>query len=141
VVLSARVGDVFSVSRSKVKVFDAEIKAEDKGEYLEFENIGDAEINLFNWKVENKGVGFIFQPNTIILPHSVIKLDKKLLTMKGFDNSQDLVLRNALKKEIFTKTMNDKVSLAELSKRLENIKQELLVIRTKTENMGITSQI
>ena len=60
VVLNARAGDIFSVSRLKVKVVESNLSISDKGEYLEITNNSGAEINLFNWKVENKGRGIYF---------------------------------------------------------------------------------
>lgn len=119
VVLSAKAGDIFSVSRFKLKVVESNILVSDKGEYLEITNNSGTEINLFKWKIENKGKGFIFQPNTIILPKSSIKLDKILLTMKGLDNSQETLLKNSLGEEVFA------------SKNIENIKNEALVIQSK----------
>jgi uncharacterized FlaG/YvyC family protein len=99
-------------------VINPVIKVEDKGEYLEVYNNSSSEINLFNWKVEDAGKGFIFQPNTIILPHASIKIDKILLTMKGLDNSAGLVLKNSLKDEVF------------------NIKNEVLIVQEKTKDIS-----
>ena len=131
VVLSARAGDIFSVSRLKVKVLQSDIAVSDGGEYLEISNNGNTETNLFNWKVENKGKGFIFQPNTIILPKSSIKLDKSLLTMKGYDNSLGTCLKNSFGEEIFAVAPVKEVDLNEVSKNIENIKKEVLAIQNK----------
>ncbi|MEK7635142.1 MAG: PKD domain-containing protein [Patescibacteria group bacterium] len=131
VVLSSRAGDMFSVSRLKVKVAKSNISVVDKGEYLEIVNNGSSEINLFNWKIENQGKGFVFQPNTIILPHSSIKLDKSLLTMKGFDNSMGTSLKNCLKEEVFAIAPIEKKDWSEVAKNVDNIKQQALAIQAK----------
>lgn len=140
VVLSARAGDIFSVSRFKVKVADSDIVVSDGGEYLGITNNGNTEINLFNWRIENKGKGFVFQPDTIILPKSSIKLDKSLLTMKGYDNSLGIGLKNSLGQEIFAIAPVEKADLSRVAKNLEIIKQEVLAIQSKipkTEIRGI----
>ncbi len=137
VVLSAKAGDIFSVSRLKVKVADSDISISDKGEYLEISNNGNAEINLFNWKLENEGKGFIFQPNTIILPRSSIKLDKNLLTMRGLDNSLGTRLKNSLGEEVFAVAPVKEVNISEISQNLENYKNEALVIKSKIQNIKI----
>jgi hypothetical protein len=138
VVLSARVGDMFSVSRLKVKVIKSSISVSDKGEYLEISNNGNTEINLFNWKLESEGKGFVFQPNTIILLHSSVKFDKSLLKMKGYDNSLGISLKNCMGEEVFSIAPVKKVDLNEASKNLEAIKNEVSVIQEKAKNMGLT---
>ena len=140
VVLSSRAGDIFSVSRLKVKVTESDILVLNKGEYLEISNNGNTEVNLFNWKIENEGKGFIFQPNTIILPHSSIKLDKSLLTMKGYDNSLGTSLKNFLGDEIFIVAPIKEVDLNEASKNLEAIKKEVFAIQEKAKNLGFVSR-
>lgn len=140
VVLSAKAGDIFSVSRLKVKVTESNTSVSDKDEYLEISNNGNTEINLFNWKVENKGKGFIFQPNTILLPRSSIKLDKSLLTMKGYDNSLGTCLKNSLGEEIFAVAPIKEVNLSEASKNLEIIKQEFSAVQEKAKNLNLISQ-
>jgi hypothetical protein len=140
VVLSARAGDIFSVSRLKVKVTDPDIKVSDGGEYLEILNNSNAEINLFNWKIENDGKGFIFQPNTIILPKYSIKIDKSLLKMKGLDNSQGISLKDCTGKEIFAIAPVKEIDLSEVSKNLEYAKKEFFAIQDKAKNLGLTSQ-
>jgi hypothetical protein len=134
VVLSARAGDIFSVSRLKVKVAESDMGVIDQGKYLEISNNGNTEINLFNWKIENGGKGFIFQPNTIILPHSSIKLDKSLLKMKGLDNSLGTCLKNSLGEEVFVAVPVKAVDFSEVSKSLDNIKKEALAIQDKIIN-------
>jgi hypothetical protein len=139
VVLSARAGDIFSISRLKVKVAEPNISVKTEEQYLEISNNGDTEINLFNWKLENKGRGFIFQPNTILLPHSSVKLDKNLLNMKGLDNSQGISLKNSLKEKIFTATPVKEINLNEASKNIENIKKELATIQEEAKNLNSVS--
>ncbi|OHB14303.1 MAG: hypothetical protein A2431_02435 [Candidatus Zambryskibacteria bacterium RIFOXYC1_FULL_39_10] len=140
VVLSAKAGDMFSVSRLKVKVGTPEVLVSDGGEYLEISNKSNAEINLFNWKIENGGKGFIFQPDTIVLPHSSIKLDKSLLSMKGLDNSMGTSLKNYLGQEVFYIAPIKEVDLEEVSKNFEIIKNEAFVIQEKANSLGFVLQ-
>ncbi|MEK7669349.1 MAG: PKD domain-containing protein [Patescibacteria group bacterium] len=140
VVLSAKAGDMFSVSRLKVKVGTPDILVSDGGEYLEISNNGNTEINLFNWKLEDEGKGFIFQPNTIILPKSTIKLDKSLLKMKGLDNSLGTSLKNSLGEKVFYIAPIKEVNLEEISKNFEVIKKEALVIQEKAKSLGFVPQ-
>jgi len=137
VVLNARAGDIFSVSRLKVKVAEPNISISDRGEYLEISNNSGIEINLFNWKIEDKGKGFVFQPDTILLPHSSMKLDKALLNMKGLDNSPGISLKNCLNQEIFSIAPVQEVNLGEISKNLSNIRQQALAIQSKMTNPAI----
>lgn len=129
VVLSARAGDIFSVSRLKVRVVDAQIKVQDKGDYLEIFNDSNSELNLFNWKVENQSKGFVFQPNTIILPRSSIKIDKNLLRLKGYDNCQGIALKNSVGATVFVDQSNN--DLSELNRKLSEAKDTLLDTKIK----------
>ncbi len=131
VVLSARSGDIFSVSRLKVRVVESSITVADKVGYLEISNNSNNEINLFNWKIENAGRGFVFQPNTIVSPKSSLKLDKTLLTMKGYENSRDIRLKNYLGEEVFAMAPAPQVDLGEVSKKLADVKNEALAIQSK----------
>ena len=140
VVLSVKAGDIFSVSRIKIKVAESNIAVSDGGEYLEISNNGDTEINLFNWKLENNGKGFIFQPNTIILPHSSVKFDKSLLQMKGLDNSLGISLKNCMGKEIFSAAPVKEVDINEASKNLESLKQQFSAIQENANNLGLVQQ-
>jgi len=83
VVLNAKAGDAVATSRSKVRVVAPEISISVGEGYLELLNNSNAEINLFNWKIVHAGKAFIFQPDTIILPKSSIKVDLSLFTMRG----------------------------------------------------------
>ena len=124
VVLSAKVGEIFSVSRFKVKVINSDIEVLDKGQYLEILNKSNTEINLFNWKIENGGKGFVFQPNTIILPNSSVKFDKSLLKLKGYDNSIGLSLKNYLGEEVFSVPDVKETNLGEISLQMEDIQKQ-----------------
>jgi hypothetical protein len=140
VVLSARAGDIFSVSRLKVKVAESNISVSEENEYLEISNNGNTEINLFNWKLENNGKGFIFQPNTIILPHSSVKLDKSLLKMKGYDNSLGISLKNYLGEEVFSVAPVNEINLSEVSKNIQDIKEKISVMQEKAKSLGLVSE-
>ena len=140
VVLTTRVGDIFSVSRLKVKVIEPDISVKDMGEYLEISNNSSTEINIFNWKIQNEDKGFIFQPNTIILDHSSIRLDKSFLKMKGLENSFGTSLKNCLGKEVFSVSPVKEVDLKEVSNNLEIIKKEFSAIQEKTKNLGLVMQ-
>src|SRR3989344_4338583 len=124
VVLSAKVGEIFSVSRFKVKVINSDIEVLDKGQYLEILNKSNTEINLFNWKIENGGKGFVFQPNTIILPNSSVKFDKSLLKLKGYDNIMGLSLKNYLGEEVFSVPDVKETNLGEISLQMEDIQKQ-----------------
>jgi hypothetical protein len=139
VVLSARAGDIFSVSRLKVKVVEPSLSVKDTGEYLEVSNNGDTEVNIFNWKIEDAGKGFVFQPDTIILPHASVRFDKSLLKMKGLDNSLGISLKNYLGQEVFAAAPAPKVDLNAVSKNIENIKKEIAVVQVRAENLGLVS--
>lgn len=140
VVLNVRAGDVFSVSRFKVKVIEANVSVFDHDQYLEIFNNGDIEVNLFNWKIENGGKGFIFQPDTILLSRSSIKLEKNLLKMKGSDNSEGTVLKNSLGQEIFFRPSLLEVDLKEVSKKIHNIEEEILALQKKAKNLGFSAE-
>jgi hypothetical protein len=141
VVLSVKAGDIFSVSRLKVKAAESNLSVKDKGEYLEISNNGNTETNLFNWKVENKGKGFIFQPNTIILPKSSVKFDKSLLSMKGLDNSLGVSLKNSTGQEVFSIAPVKEINLREISTNLDNITKEFSVIQEKAKSFGFNSKV
>jgi len=118
VVLSAKTGEIFSVSRLKVKVGTPDILVSDGGEYLEIQNKSNTEINLFNWKLESGGKAYIFQPNTIILPKSSIKIDKSILSIKGYGISPGISLKNYLGQEVFASDPIKEVNLEEIPKSL-----------------------
>ncbi len=140
VVLNAKAGDIFSVSRLRVRVIKPNIVISEKDKYLEISNNSNTEINLFNWKIENKGKGFIFQPNTIILPHSSIKFDKSLLKMSGYDNSLGTSLKNSLKEEVFVIAPVKKANLSEILKNLKTVKKEFFTLQKKAKKFGLVAQ-
>lgn len=124
VVLNARAGNSFAISRFKVRVLDPKISITDKGDYTEIANETNGEINLFNWKLVKNGQAFIFQPDTIILPKSKMLIDDSLLTMKGQEEGE-MVLKNFLGQVVAkSSTMTDQVQRAELSNKLQSMKLE-----------------
>ena len=123
VVLNAKAGDIFSVDRLKVRVIDSDVTVSEEEEYLEIFNNSNAEINLFNWKIECKGKGFIFQPDTIILPKSSIKLDKDILKMKGYDNSMGISLKNFLGEEVFSAPYVEEIDMEKISLEVDEIQK------------------
>lgn len=86
VILNARAGEIFAVSRLKVKVVEPSLKISDTPEYIEVKNEGAYEVNLFNWKIAQGYQSFIFQPDTIVLPKSSVRVDKNLLKLKSSEN-------------------------------------------------------
>ena len=94
VVLNAKAGGIFAISRVKVRVIEPIITLSESAEYVEIANNTSSEINLFNWKIISEGRGFIFQPDTIVLPNSKIKLEKNMLKMKG-ELEFSTILRNS----------------------------------------------
>jgi hypothetical protein len=124
VVLNARAGNSFAISRFKVRVLDPKISLTDKGDHIEIVNETNGEINLFNWKLVKNGQAFIFQPDTIILPKSKMLIDGSLLTMKGQEES-GVVLKNFLGQVVAkSSTMIDQVERTELSNKLQSMKLE-----------------
>ncbi len=95
VVLNAKSGDISSVSRIKVFVDDAKISMSESDGVIDITNNSDTEINLFNWKIEKDGMGFIFQPDTIVLPKATMRFDKSLLNMRGDTSMKGVTLKNA----------------------------------------------
>lgn len=95
VVLTARAGSIYSVSRIKVRVLDPVLSINANDKYIEIKNNSSSEINLFNWKLVRHNKGFVFQPDTIILPKSSIKFPTSLLSMKG-EKEGNTVLKNNL---------------------------------------------
>jgi hypothetical protein len=99
VVLNAKAGNNFAVSRLKVRVVEPNLAIGFGDGYVELSNNSDSEINLFNWKIIHNGKGFVFQPDTIVLPKSKIKIDNSLFTMKSEIEGRT-VLRDALGREV-----------------------------------------
>jgi hypothetical protein len=81
--LSAKAGDGYMVHRVKVKVIEPKLSL-DLGEgYIEISNDAQNDLDLFNWKLVSGGKAFVFQPDTVILANSKIKISKSLLLLKG----------------------------------------------------------
>ncbi len=93
VVLNAKSGNNFGISRLKVQVAEPDVDLLDQGDRVKITNNSNTEINLFNWKIVSDGMGFVFQPDTIIFPKSSILFDKSMLKMKG-EAEEGLVLKN-----------------------------------------------
>ncbi len=140
VVLNAKAGNTFAVARLKAKVVKPDISVSSKDGYIEITNNGSTEINLFNWKIEDRSEGFIFQPDTIILPHSSVCFDKNLLTMKGYDNSSGTMLKNNLGQIVFSADPVRKIDHNQISKDLDEIKQKFTIIQEKAKSLGLVQQ-
>lgn len=95
VVLNAKSGNNFAISRLRVRVASPDLALTDFGDSIEIANNSNIEINLFNWKIINQDKAFIFQPDTIILPKSKILIDKSMLSMKG-ERVSGLAIKNFL---------------------------------------------
>ncbi len=124
VVLNVRSGNTFAVSRLKVKVVEPQISVNQKDGYLEIVNNGNSEVNVFNWKVTSGTHSFIFQPDTIILAHSSIRLPNSLLKMKS-SSDEGVVLRNFLGDKVFSASspnMNNKIALTEIMPKPSPVK-------------------
>jgi hypothetical protein len=128
VVLNAKSGNNFAISRFKVKVLEPKITLMDNDGYVEVVNESLYEVNLFNWKITRKDKAFVFQPDTIILPKSKILIDHTLFKMRG-EQEEGLVLKNFLGQEV------SRVGLAmsgeerqKLSAKLENAKVEVVAL-------------
>lgn len=131
-VLSVRSGEIVYKNKIKVKVLDPNIVVNDGDGYLEIINNGDIDTDLFNWKIEFDGKGFVFQPNTIISANSNIKIDKSLLKMKGLENSKDLVLKNVFGTKIFYRP---NVDLVDVGQKLNDIKNDTIKIENKIKSI------
>lgn len=128
VVLNSRSGNNFSVSRIKIKVIEPNISLKKESGYVEIINNSNYEINLFNWKITSDGMGFVFQPDTIILPKSKMILDNRMLSMKG-EVFGETILKNSLGNEVVK--INDpikKEEIAEIEKSLVEIKNKTVGI-------------
>lgn len=125
VVLNSRSGNNFSVSRVKVKVVEPSISLKKEENYIEINNNSIYEINLFNWKITSDGKGFVFQPDTIVLPKSKIILDNQMLLMKG-EALGETILKNSLGIEV-VKT-KDPIKKEEIL----GIENDLAEIKSKT---------
>ncbi len=133
-VLTARAGNVFSVSRIKVHVNDASVSIKANDTYIEIINQSSSEVNLFNWKIVRHNKGFVFQPDTIILPKSTLRISTSLLKMKG-EAESNTVLKDYLGNVVAT--FEDPISKEEIS-LLQNLLAEaevkVLAMRSSVES-------
>ncbi len=148
VVLNSKAGNNFAVSRLKVRVIEPDItlvRAEPgQGDFIEIANNSAYELNLFNWKIVDDHQGFVFQPDTIILPKSKLRFDRSLLKMRG-EAEENLVLKNHLGqvvasapkkmseselKEIAAKTVDVQKQTYELAEKVR-IMSPALAVQTK----------
>ncbi len=112
-VLNARTGSTYATSRLKVKVIEPTMSVRVGDGYIEIVNNTNNEVNLFNWKITKGNKSFIFQPDTIVLGNSSIKIPNSMLAMKSSENP-GVILKNF---------MGDTVASASLPQapRLETI--------------------
>lgn len=118
VVLNARAGDAFAVSRIKVLVIKPDIVLSEGDGYVEVINQSGAELNLFNWKITRGHQSFIFQPDTIVFPNSSIKIEDSMLRITSSENA-GLVLKNFMGDVVVSMPMAqnipiDKINLTEI---------------------------
>lgn len=132
-VLTARAGNVFSVSRIKVHVNDASLSIKANDTYIEITNQSSSEINLFNWKIVRHNKGFVFQPDTIILPKSTLRIAASLLKMKG-EAESNTALKDYLGNVVAT--FEDPISKEEIS----NLQNSLAEAETKVLAMRSSFQ-
>ena len=128
IVLNSKAGDNFSTSRAKVKVIEPNLSIKKEEGFIEIQNNSSYEINLFNWKIISGGMGFIFQPDTIILPKSKMILDKTMLSMKG-EVAGETIIKNSFGMEVVK--IKDPMSKNESMKivsELENISKRTMGI-------------
>lgn len=137
VVLSANTGNFISTSRLKVKVANLSISVSDGDSFVEITNNTNSEINLFKWRLENQGRGFIFQPNTIILPKSSIKIEKDLFTLKGGDNSDGICLKDSFGQQIFSVAPPRVFDGKEISRSIVNLQKEAYSLVEKAVTAGL----
>ncbi len=83
VVLRARSGEARSMSRFDVEVLKPDLRVAETPEYIEIYNDSSKEIDLFRWKLTQGYLSFIFQPYTILLPRSSLKVERGLLNLKS----------------------------------------------------------
>lgn len=136
VVLSAKAGEVYSISRVKVKVAESNFSISETEEYIEISNNSSSEINLFQWKLTSRGRGFIFQPDTIVLPKSKLRIDRALLSMKG--EKEETTLQNSEKQTVVALEGPLSRDLASQVKDLET--QAYSLVATAVQNRLVTEK-
>ncbi len=129
VVLNARAGDVYSVSRFKVRVGDVNISLTLGDEYIEIFNNSKSELNLFNWKISHNHKAFIFQSDTIVLPNSKLTLDKSMLSIKGEQTNGETILRDSRGK-VVVKIVDPlpSVPMSDIQKQADDIWNEVSLV-------------
>jgi len=142
VVLNAKAGNTFAVSRLKVRVAVSDVVLSLGDGYIEITNNSNYEINLFNWKIVSSGKGFVFQPDTIVLPKSNIRIDLSLLTMKGQVEGETM-LTNFLGKKVVSipdpitveDLNNINAQVSDISKQAMNILDQAISAKLVLERM------
>lgn len=129
VVLSAKVGEVYSISRVKVKVTESNVSLLEAEDYIEISNNSSSEINLFQWKLTSHGKGFIFQPDTIILPKSKLRIDRSLLSMKG--EKMETALQNSERQTVVALERSLGEDVSERVKALEEQAYSLVALAVR----------
>lgn len=141
VVLNARAGQTFAVSRIKVKVVEPNLNIREGEGFIEITNEGNSEINLYNWRISSAGKGFVFQPDTIVLPKGKIRLDNSLLKMKGIVEKQT-ILKNAINGEVVVLPEKpQQVDYQNLSLQIDNLLQETVAIIDKATALGLVQEV
>jgi hypothetical protein len=131
VVLSAKAGEVYSISRTKVKVVESNVSILETDDYIEITNNSSSEINLFQWKLVSRGKGFIFQPDTIILPKTKLRIDRALLSIKG--EAENTVLQNSSKQTAASLEGGFGKDMSEQIKELEAQAYSLVAVAVKNQ--------
>lgn len=139
VVLNAKAGNVFAVSRLKVKVIDPQISIGLQDGYIEISNDTESEVNLFNWKLISENKAFIFQPDTIILPKSKIKIDKSLLTMNG-EPEKGTLLKNNLGKVVTFVPASVQNDLSSIALNANKIQKEAFALVDKAVALNLVKE-
>lgn len=139
-VLRATAGDIYSISRVKVRVIEPTINLYEYSDYIELHNGTNQEINLFNWKLTSEGKGFVFQADTIILPNSKITVDRGMMRMKGEkDGIAKLFDANGNILSVATKTLS-KNELKNIENELAVAWKEVDAVMTKAQALNLIKE-
>jgi hypothetical protein len=139
VVLNAKAGNIFAVSRLKVKVINPLISLALQDGYIEISNDTNSEINLFNWKLVSGNRGFIFQPDTIILPKSKLKIDKSLLTMKG-EAESGTMLKNYLGEAVSFIPLTSKNEVNDIAAKADEVQRQTYALVSKAIELNLVEE-
>jgi hypothetical protein len=115
-------------------VNDASVSIKANDTYIEITNQSSSEINLYNWKIVRHNKGFVFQPDTIILPKSTLRISTSLLKMKG-EAESNTVLKDYLGNVVTT--FEDPISKEEISllqNSLTEAETKVLAMRSSVES-------